>query len=57
MARERRSREYDAFVKKLRDEGRVTIDDAALATVSATEPSLPPGPAPTAPASANASGK
>jgi peptidyl-prolyl cis-trans isomerase C len=57
IARDRRSREYDAFVKKLRDDGKVTIDDAALAAVSATEPSLSPGPAPTAPASANASAK
>jgi|ERR1700686_629133 len=54
IARERRSREYDAFVKKLRDDGKVTIDEAALATVSATEPSLPPGSASPAPASANA---
>ena len=35
MARERRSKQYDDFVKKLRDSGKVSIDEAELAKVSA----------------------
>ena len=35
MARERRSKQYDDFVKKLRDGGKVSIDEAELAKVSA----------------------
>src|SRR5256885_6179209 len=33
MARERRSKDYDDFVKKLRDNGKVSIDEAELAKV------------------------
>src|SRR5215470_7755470 len=33
MARERRSKQYDEFVKKLRDSGKVSIDEAELAKV------------------------
>src|SRR6266851_3656613 len=40
MARERRSRQYDDFVKKLRDGGKVTIDEAELAKVE-TEVAAP----------------
>jgi peptidyl-prolyl cis-trans isomerase C len=35
MARERRSKQYDDFVKRLRDDGKVSIDEAELAKVSA----------------------
>jgi peptidyl-prolyl cis-trans isomerase C len=35
MARERRSRQYDDFVKKLRDQGKVSIDEVELAKVNA----------------------
>jgi peptidyl-prolyl cis-trans isomerase C len=45
MARERRSKQYDEFVKRLRDEGKVSIDEAELAKVT-TE--APPAPAPVA---------
>jgi len=41
MARERRSKQYDEFVKKLRDSGKVSIDEAELAKVT------PEGAAPT----------
>ncbi len=40
MARERRSRQYDDFVKKLRDGGKVSIDEAELAKVE-TEVAAP----------------
>jgi peptidyl-prolyl cis-trans isomerase C len=40
MARERRSRQYDDFVKKLRDGGNVSIDEAELAKVE-TEVAAP----------------
>ncbi|MBS2022919.1 MAG: peptidyl-prolyl cis-trans isomerase [Deltaproteobacteria bacterium] len=45
MARERRSKEYDDFVKKLREGGKVTIDDAELNKVTAAEApgQMPPG--------------
>jgi len=38
MARERRSKQYDDFVKRLRDEGKVSIDEAELAKVTAEAP-------------------
>ena len=41
IARERRSKDYDDFVKKLRDNGKVEIDEAELAKVMPTE--APPG--------------
>jgi peptidyl-prolyl cis-trans isomerase C len=45
MARERRSRDYDEFVKKLHEQGNVKIDDAELGKVAAAEApaQLPPG--------------
>jgi peptidyl-prolyl cis-trans isomerase C len=44
MARERRSREYDDFIKKLRDNGNVKIDEAELAKVSGDLPAnMQPG--------------
>ena len=42
MARERRSKQYDEFVKRLRDQGNVSIDDAELAKVSAELPTPAP---------------
>lgn len=58
IARERRSREYDAFVKKLRDEGKVQIDEAELAKASPADGAAqPPAAAPAAPAAANAGGR
>ena len=41
MARERRSLDYDEFVKKLRDNGNVKIDESELGKVSSNE--APPG--------------
>jgi len=41
MARERRSKDYDDFVKKLRDNGKVSIDDTELAKVVPSEPASP----------------
>jgi len=41
MARERRSKDYDDFVKKLRDSGNVSIDEAELAKVVPSEPASP----------------
>src|SRR5216683_1692776 len=41
MARERRSRQYDDFVKKLRDGGKVVIDEAELAKVNAEAAPVP----------------
>jgi len=44
MARERRSKEYDEFIKKLRDGASVTIDEAELAKVSPSDaPAGQPG--------------
>jgi len=37
MARERRSKDYDGYIKKLRDDGKVSIDEAELAKVVPTE--------------------
>src|SRR5437763_16321060 len=37
IARERRSKEYDDFVKKLRENANVSIDEAELAKVNPTE--------------------
>src|SRR5712671_1950850 len=37
MGRERRSKDYDDFVKKLRENGKVSIDDSELAKVVPTE--------------------
>jgi peptidyl-prolyl cis-trans isomerase C len=54
MARERRSKQYDDFVKRLRDQGNVSIDEAELAKVSVEPPTPTPvaapqtGPAPAA---------
>jgi len=50
MARERRSKEYDDFIKGLREKANVSIDEAELNKVSATE--VPAG----APAAPNAMG-
>ena len=59
MARERRSKDYDDFVKKLRENGKVSIDEVELAKVNPAEapaPGLPvahpapPQAQPTAPA-------
>jgi peptidyl-prolyl cis-trans isomerase C len=52
MARERRSRQYDDFVKKLRDQGKISIDEVELAKVSAE--AAPPVAVPQAPAPATA---
>ncbi|TMB32955.1 MAG: peptidylprolyl isomerase [Deltaproteobacteria bacterium] len=41
MARERRSKDYDDFVKKLRDNGNVSIDEGELAKVVPSEPASP----------------
>ncbi len=41
MARERRSREYDDFIKKLKDQSKITIDEGELAKVSASEGGAP----------------
>src|SRR5207253_6145901 len=41
MARERRSKDYDDFVKKLRENGNVSIDEAELAKVVPSEPATP----------------
>jgi peptidyl-prolyl cis-trans isomerase C len=41
MARERRSKDYDDFVKKLRDNGKVSIDETELAKVVPTEAGTP----------------
>ena len=41
MARERRSKDYDDFVKKLRDNGKVSIDEVELAKVVPSEPATP----------------
>ncbi|HMC36153.1 MAG TPA: hypothetical protein VKH65_17170, partial [Myxococcales bacterium] len=48
MARERRSRQYDEFVKKLREQGKVSIDEAELAKVSAESAAPMPGAMPQA---------
>jgi peptidyl-prolyl cis-trans isomerase C len=52
MARERRSKEYDEFVKKLRENGKVAIDEVELAKVSPSEagPGGPMGMPPRPPA-------
>jgi hypothetical protein len=42
MARERRSHEYDEWLKKLRDQSKVTINEEELAKV--TVESAPPAP-------------
>jgi parvulin-like peptidyl-prolyl cis-trans isomerase-like protein/SurA-like protein len=62
MARERRSKQYDDFVKKLRDGGKVSIDEVELAKVSAEAPAAAPVPVASpqtspAPATANIGGK
>lgn len=44
MARERRSKEYDEFVKKLRENGKIVIDDAELNKVTAEAAPPPPMP-------------
>jgi len=62
MARERRSKQYDEFIKKLRDEGKVAIDEVELAKVTPTEaaplaaPVASPTPAAPAPAAAKIGG-
>jgi peptidyl-prolyl cis-trans isomerase C len=64
MARERRSKDYDDFVKKLRDNAKVEIDDAELAKVMPAEASpgtsmstVPHGMPGAAPASMKVSGQ
>jgi len=37
MARERRSREYDEWIKKLHDQAKITVDEAELAKVTPSE--------------------
>jgi len=59
MARDRRSKQYDDFVKKLEDEGKVSIDEVELAKITPTEAGAPVGtplatPAPGSPAPATA---
>jgi peptidyl-prolyl cis-trans isomerase C len=59
MARERRSKQYDDFVKKLREDGKVSIDEVELAKVNPAEPAplaqpVAPPAAPGAPAPATA---
>ena len=59
MARERRSKQYDDFMKKLEDAGNVSIDEVELAKVTPAETSAPvtaPSamPAPTNPAPSTA---
>ena len=55
MARERRSRQYDEFVKKLREQGKISIDEAELAKVNAESAAPTPVAMPqTAPAPATA---
>jgi peptidyl-prolyl cis-trans isomerase C len=49
MARERRSKEYDDFIKKLREGAVVKIDDAELAKVGANDAPPAPAVAPTTP--------
>jgi peptidyl-prolyl cis-trans isomerase C len=41
MARERRSKQYDDFIKKLEDAGKVSIDEVELAKVAPAEASVP----------------
>jgi peptidyl-prolyl cis-trans isomerase C len=62
MARERRSKDYDDFVKKLRDNGKVSVDETELAKVVPSEPapgmtSIPRGLPSAAPASVKVGGK
>jgi peptidyl-prolyl cis-trans isomerase C len=63
MARERRSKDYDDFVKKLRDNGKVSIDDSELAKVVPSEPAtqgmstVPHGMPSASPASVKVGGK
>src|SRR6267143_875512 len=61
MARERRSRQYDDFVKKLREQGKVSIDEVELAKVNAesaapTPVAMPQGSPAPAPAAAKIGG-
>jgi peptidyl-prolyl cis-trans isomerase C len=54
MARERRSKEYDDFVKKLREGGKISIDEVELAKVTPSEPAQGPmGMPPRPPANAS----
>src|SRR3954468_1293553 len=63
MARERRSKDYDDFIKKLREDGKVSIDDGELAKVVPSEPvapsmsSVPHGMPSASPASVKVGGK
>jgi parvulin-like peptidyl-prolyl isomerase len=64
IARERRSKEFDEFVKKLREQSKVSIDEVQLAKVNPAEGATPgamplahPQPAPAQPAPAPASAK
>jgi peptidyl-prolyl cis-trans isomerase C len=41
LARERRSKQYDDFIKKLEDSGKVSIDEAELAKIGPTEAAPP----------------
>jgi peptidyl-prolyl cis-trans isomerase C len=63
MARDRRSKQYDDFVKKLEDEGKVSIDEVELAKITPTEagasvgtPVAMPAPGSPAPAAAKIGG-
>src|SRR6267143_1662222 len=61
MARERRSKQYDDFVKKLREQGKVSIDEVELAKVNAesaapTPVAMPQGSPAPAPAAAKIGG-
>jgi peptidyl-prolyl cis-trans isomerase C len=50
MARERRSKQYDDFIKKLEDNGKVSIDDVELAKITPAEGTSPIGMPVTTPA-------
>jgi peptidyl-prolyl cis-trans isomerase C len=47
IARERRTKDYDDFIKRLREQGNVKLDDAEIAKLPNPEPGpgmqLPPG--------------
>jgi peptidyl-prolyl cis-trans isomerase C len=46
LQRERRTKEFDELVKRLRDEAKVTVDDKALEAIVVAAPSPPPPGAP-----------
>ncbi len=66
MARERRSRDYDEWIKKLHDQAKISIDEAELAKVNPTDvpgqpgfgmPGMQQAPQQQRPAAANIGGK